>query len=389
MVWLLKSSCKFKMKNENDIFAIDLLWVRVGKVGGTESFIRNLMDGMCLTKKKFRAVLLAAEDNQNTFLKYLKDERFSLVCCPVCSNNIKKRLFWQNFKMSHFLKQRGISKCFVPIYSIPLLGSKYIKYYAVIHDLQAYHFPEYFSNARNKWMCFEWKNTIKKAYKVIAISQYTKQDIIDIFHVPSSRIEMIYNPIAIQKTSNVDSARLIKKIGVEPEQYFFCVTSLLPHKNLKTLLQVMKERKDLYKLLICGVGGPMKKMIENDIQQSGLRDRVIIAPFVDDFTRDALYQNCRIFLFPSVFEGFGMPPVEAMLAGRPVITTKCTSIQEVTHGEASYVENPYDATEWNRLIDQELLNSTRQSVNTYTIAPGKNPYSTKNIAEQYLDLLLL
>lgn len=369
-------------------FAIDLLWVRVGKVGGTESFARNLIDGMRMTARDFNAVLLVAEDNQETFCKYTQDSRFQLVCCPVQSKNVKKRLLWQNLHLYHFLIARGIYKCFVPIYSIPFVKSNRIQYYAVIHDLQAYHFPEYFSKGRVAWMKISWRNTVKNACTVIAISEYTRQDLISTFHAEASKIKRIHNPIVVQEIEKNSAEQRIKNTGVESGKYFFCVTSLLAHKNVQTLIQMMKKRDDSYPLLICGVGGPMHEKLETEIRNERLDNRVCLLPFVDDMTRDALYHGCRIFLFPSIFEGFGMPPVEALLAGKPVITTRCTSIPEATRGEAVYVENPYDADEWNGKIDEELLHPAWDATKERTISPGHNPYSLKKIAEQYLDVIV-
>ena len=77
-----------------------------------------------------------------------------------------------------------------------------------------------------------------------------------------------------------------------------------------------------------------------------MKDNVIFTGFVDDATRNGLYTYCRAFLFPSVFEGFGMPAVEAMFLGKPVLTTRCASIPEVTQNKANYVDDPYNVNEW-------------------------------------------
>ena len=84
------------------------------------------------------------------------------------------------------------------------------------------------------------------------------------------------------------------------------------------------------------------------IARQGLEQEVTLTGFVDSAERNALYQHCRAFLFPSVFEGFGMPPIEAMLFGTVVITTDRTCIPEVTQGKANYVKDPYDVQEWIR-----------------------------------------
>ncbi|MBP3295268.1 MAG: glycosyltransferase, partial [Lachnospiraceae bacterium] len=98
--------------------------------------------------------------------------------------------------------------------------------------------------------------------------------------------------------------------------------------------------------------------------------------------RNALYKNCRAFLFPSIFEGFGMPPIEAMVMQVPVLTTECASIKEVTGGLLNYVKDPMDPTEWAEWLETELqLPAERDTAELLT------HYEKRRCAEQYLKCL--
>lgn len=374
-------------KNENT-FAIDLLWLRVGKNGGSESFIRNILDGMKETGRDFKAFLLVSKDNGYSFEHYADDSRFVIYECQVCSADVTRRTIWQNVHLRDTLYKLGINKCFEPIYSIPFIGTKGIDYYTVIHDLQAKHFPQYFSKARCIWMEVSWKNSIKKSKKVITISDYSRNDISGTYGVPSDMISMIHNPVSVSKLEEDEARKLIKGLGVVNEKYFFTVSSLLPHKNLETLLRTMELRNDGYKLVIAGVGGYLRNELESQIKEKNLSDRVIVLPFIKDEERDALYKCCKVFLFPSIFEGFGMPPIEAMLYDKPVITTKKTSIYEVTMGEATYVDNPFDENEWNRQIDFIISGNSSVEATFKKVSSVNNPYAKKTVASRYLDVLL-
>ena len=131
------------------------------------------------------------------------------------------------------------------------------------------------------------------------------------------------------------------------------------------------------KLLISGVNGSAAVELKKMIEEKKLGDNIILTGFVSNEERNTLYKYCHTFLFPSIFEGFGMPPIEAMLFGSRVVTTRCTSIPEVTQGKATYVDNPYDENEWIDKIAKE-----------YPLEiPDFEVYSFKRISKQYLQVL--
>lgn len=339
------------MKQEKLKIAIDLLWVRVNQVGGIESYIRNLLDGMLSLDEDFEIWLLTSRDNAYSFEKYLYDNRFRMYICDIKSANVGKRIIWQNLYLGKTIKKLGLNKCFEPYYCKPFLGVNGIKFITTIHDLQAIHFPEYFSKFKVWWMKISWYQAIKTSAKIIAISNFVKNDIKTHYKVSDEKIEVIYNPVVINKNEVYDEKFLKQKYNVEPYNYFFSVSSLLPHKNINTLLEIMyliKEKKENLpkKIIISGVGGKSKPELLRKIEEYNLKENVILTPFIENKERNTLYKYCSIFLFPSIFEGFGMPPIEAMMFERPVITTNTTSLKEVTQGNCIYVKNPLDSKEW-------------------------------------------
>lgn len=330
--------------------AVDLLWLRPRQVGGTEFYIRNLLDGFRKLEEPFHLILLVSGDNRDTFVHYTEDERFTLLEADIVSANIGKRILWQFFCENRFLRKNGVSKCFIPVYCRPLLNGG-ITYVNTIHDLQAAHYPQYhpFYEVAYSKLCWWLDSHFSK--HIIAISDWVKEDIKARYHVKEERITTIYNPIVAEKSQTVPFSILQKKYGVEEKEYYYTVSQMIPHKNLETLLKVMmriKERSiDLpKKLLISGVNSAARKELERQIKERRLENEVILTGFVENEERNTLYRYCRAFLFPSVFEGFGMPPVEAMLFGSIVVTTDRSSIPEVTQGKANYVSEPYDADAW-------------------------------------------
>lgn len=359
--------------------AIDLLWVRPGKVGGTESFIRNLLDGFLELSDKFSFVLLVSEDNIESFRKYERDCRFQLMLANIKSKSIAKRIIWQNIFQNKFLRKHGIRKCFEPVYCKPWFNGG-ICYTCVIHDLQAYHYPEYhpFHEVVYSRLC--WRMDILNADKIVAISQWVKSDIEQKYG--RKNIAVIYNPISVKgEMANFDT--LSEKYQIEQGQFYYTVSQMIPHKNLSTLVKMIekilcKNESIPNKLVVSGISGNATSELEKMIKDKNLSGHVILTGYISNEERNALYKNCHTFLFPSVFEGFGMPPVEAMLFGTRVVTTCCTSLPEVTQGKAIYVDNPYDEDEW---IEKIKMMKQFAEIDTGIYLP-------KEISKQYLNLLM-
>ena len=205
---------------------------------------------------------------------------------------------------------------------------------------------------------------------IVAISEWVKSDILQRYHIREDKISTIYNPIMIDKTQVASQKELEQKYGAKEDEFYYTVAQLIPHKNLNTLIEVMQYIKDNHvalpkKLFISGVNGESRFMLEEQIKERGLEGQVILTGFVEDRERNAFYKYCRAFLFPSVFEGFGMPPIEAMLFGSIVIATDRTCIPEVTQGKANYVKNPYSVEEWVRVMQNPINRIEKMDFSRY------------------------
>ena len=213
---------------------IDLLWLRPKKVGGTEFYIRNLLDGFLALDKEFEFILLVSKDNAETFKKYAKDSRFRLLETHVISANIGGRIIWQYLFQNRLLRKKGLRNCFVPVYCRPLFNGG-ITYINVIHDLQAYHYPEYHPLYELAYSRLSWWLDCRFSKKIVAISKWVKDDILQKYSIPEEKIKVIHNPILIHAEDMETSDLLQKKFGVKEKEYF-------SHKMLAGVFDFMAKQ---------------------------------------------------------------------------------------------------------------------------------------------------
>ncbi len=216
-----------------------------------------------------------------------------------------------------------------------------------IHDLKYIKFPELFyrrSKEKSFIMRAVMKNSIKRSKKVITVSERTKYDIVNILKVSPDKIEVIYEScdsyFRVLSTSH-NNVNVLEKLGIKLPFILF-VGMHRPHKNLCRLLEAFKHIKyKNYSLVTVG-----RKYRDYDepfelIEKLGLKNRVKHLSFVTKEVLLHLYNAATVFIFPSLYEGFGIPVLEAMACGTPVITSNISSLPEVA-GNAAMLVNPYD-----------------------------------------------
>lgn len=340
---------------------IDLLWVRPGKNGGTESYIRNILDGLLQHSRENEYYLYVSMDNASSFEKYFVSEKFIKRLCRVNTASQVKRVLWENLHLDGCGRKDNLDIWFIPVYSKPFFTGNKVPYITVIHDIQAVHYPEYFSIFRNLFFKISWQRACDTSDAIVTISEFCRKDIIQNLKVDSEKVRIIYNPI-ITRGGVLDFKSLQRKYEIEDKGFYYTVSALAKHKNIMSLLKMMKKLKEEgsnKKLLVTGVKVNAENEVVKYIEDNGLNKMVLLTGYITDEERDCLYDHCEVFLFPSVFEGFGMPPIEALQRGTPVVTTKETSIYEVTQGKAAYVENPFDEAEW-RLVIEKTISKERE-----------------------------
>jgi len=360
--------------------AIDLLWCRHGKIGGIESFIGNLLDGFVeANRDNINFILFVSKDNVSSFLNYKK--LFKIVVCPIKSEHVARRCIYQELFLNKLLKKEHVDTLYEPTSYAPRID-KDINLFANIHDIQVIHYPLNFSVIKRLWLRRCLKKTTNKANHIVCISDWALNDLKSVYKIRGCA-SRIYIPIIEHKSKNIES-NVLKKYNLEEGHYYYTVSSLFPHKNLITILKSIKKLNDSnvaysYPLVISGINGRAQSEIQSFISLNHLEKHIIFTGYLNDEDKEELYSKTRLFLFPSVFEGFGMPPIEAMLNSAPVLVSKIPVLVEVTNGLANYVDNPLDENEWLLKMSGDFQKPDRKDIDIL-----RKKYSAKIIAEEYI-----
>ena len=215
-------------------------------------------------------------------------------------------------------------------------------YIITCHDLSFKIFPTFFSPRSRLW---HWlvnpARLYRQAARVITVSENTKRDLQAIFHVSSEKTTTI--PSGLKPATNQGN-NLQNKYSL-PKQYFLTLGTLEPRKNLMTLIEAFElwcqKNNQPIDLVIAGRDGWQAKKIHARAEQSPFTKRIHLINYVAEADKSSLYTGAKIFIFPSYYEGFGFPPLEAMQYGVPVMAADNSALTEVS-GDAAYYINAYN-----------------------------------------------
>ena len=250
--------------------------------------------------------------------------------------------------------------------------SKDCKKILIIHDLSFEIYPEFFTLKKRLWHnLINPKRLCQQADIIVAISENTKKDIIKYYQVNPEKIQVIYNGINDIFFANInerEKTRVKDKYNLE-DDYIFYLGNLEPRKNVETLILAFEKlNQPSQQLVIAGSSAWKYKKIYQLWQKSPLKKRIKFLDYVDSMDRPALYSLAKIFVYPSIYEGFGLPPLEAMTCGTPVITSFNSSLVEAVD-DAGLLIDPNNVNELAQIMKQLLADGKLQEK---LVAKGKN-----------------
>ena len=326
------------------------------KLGGNESYAVNLIEA------------LAQIDSVNHYTIY------------VTTSEARDRFTdrWPNFKvrstlphtpliripisLSAELRKRPVDVLHVQFTAPPFCPCPVV---VSIHDLSFEHLPETFKRRSRTQLRLTVRHSARRATRILSLSEHTRRDIIETYRIDAEKVSAI--PLAAAEhfgpvNDNRELQRVRHNYGIAGD-YILCVGSIQPRKNLARLIRAYallrgnSSADKLPKLVLVGKCAWLYDETLRTLEKAGVKDTVVVTGYVPENDLPALYSGALCFVYPSYFEGFGLPPLEAMKCGAPVIVGDRTSLPEVV-GDAALSVDPFNIEAIAAAITRLVNNST-------------------------------
>ena len=326
---------------------VNALYLIPGQVGGTEIYLRNLLRGLAAVDQTNQYYVFT---NAETGADISQSGRMQVLAQNVRATNRPMRLIWEQTKLPMQVRRLGLDCLLNPGFTAPIVTP--CPNITVFHDLQHKRHPEYFRwFDLPAWNLFLW-GAVRRSRILIAVSEATKADLMRYYGLPPSRIRVVHHGV---EDAFFDIGR--RRAGTEP--ILLCTSTSHPHKNLDRLIRAFERFRSVrkeFRLIITGVRGfaaqGLEKLVSDGIEMTGWIPR---SELYD------LFRQAHAFVYPTTFEGFGLPVIEAMAAGVPLVCSDIEPLRTLTGSAALR----FDPTDTNALVqalerivsDEELRES--------------------------------
>lgn len=364
---------------------IDARMYRSG-VAGIGRYSQNLVTNLLKIDSDDQFILFMTDDDYREF-KRLKIQNSNV---KVIITNIPHYSLAEQTELPKIIKKENLDLMHFLNFNYPVRYKG--KFIVTIHDLTLIKFPDTAKKTnvlKRSAFNYVMKKSCQDATKVIAISKNTKHDIEDIFHIDSNKVKVIYesaddNTLFKCDPKYVDSMK--KKYNIDSPVILY-VGQYRPHKNLPGLVEAFsKIRNEMpCKLVLVGKPDLAHKRLQESIDKTGKKDDIVMPGFVSDDELACWYKLATVFAFPSLYEGFGLPGLEAMQAGTPVVAANNSVLPEIYEKAAIYFD-PFKTQDIADKIKSVLVNDKLRADLIQKGRQRVKKFSWEKMAKETLDL---
>lgn len=345
------------------IIGIDIRMLAGGNRTGVEEYTCRLLENMLPQNKNidFRLFYSGYKKHKLGF------DWINLPNVTIVDLKFPNRILDSSFRFFDYPKMENLIGKIDKFFSPHIFFSnkqKNCEKIVTFHDLSFEKYPEFYSKGKNFWhFSMNPKKQALDADKIIAVSNSTKQDLIDIYGIQPNKIKTIYSGLNLSLTQPIseEQKEKVKRKYKIDKDYILYFGTLEPRKNISSLIRAFAQSKkdgrlensDI-KLVIAGTKGWLYEEIFQVAKETKINSEIIFTEFVEEEDKASLYSIAKLFIYPSFYEGFGFPPLEAMIQGTPVITSNISSIPEAVENAALLI-NPSKIDELKDAIEKVLL----------------------------------
>ncbi|MCB9228276.1 MAG: glycosyltransferase family 4 protein [Deltaproteobacteria bacterium] len=328
--------------------AIDARMIQPGSMHGIARYVYHLLDCFRNIARHHHFFVLINENNPLGKISW--PEHMQLV--PVRAKWISFREQWE---IPLQLKQIGADLFHAPSFVAPLACPS--RLLMTIHDLNHLVLPQFYTPLHVFYYQIFVKRCIRRSRYVLTVSNFSKAEIVRNLGVEPEKVFVTYNGVssAYRPISDPDQSRYIRDIYGLPEEFIFCLSNNKPHKNVHQLVRAWCFSDISLPLVLASMGDPA---IIQLAESFGKKHLLYFTKFIAEEHLPTVYSMTRVFVYPSTYEGFGLPPLEALSCGVPVVVARSASLPEVV-GEQAIFMDPYDYQSIAAALSQALEVSGR------------------------------
>lgn len=360
-----------------------LLDSRMIDFSGIGTYLQNLIPFL---KKEVNLILLG---NKNTIENYIHEKDLKII-------PIRSSIYFPYEQIEFLFKIRSVDIFWSPHFNVPIFPIRAKKRIVTIHDIFHLAFKELYSPFERVYIKLLINSALNLSDMIITVSNFSKSEIIKYTQIKEDKIKVIYNGVNKEKFKVYDKKDL-EKIRLKyrlPDRFILFVGNIKPHKNLKGLLKAFKVViEELDEDLFLVITGKQEGFLKGDTEifklintNPLLKKRIFLTGYINEKDLPILYNLAELFIFPSFYEGFGLPPLEAMACGCPTVVSRIPPLLEIC-GDATYYVDPYNINDIAKGIIEVL---SKKELRETLIKKGFERvklFSWENSAKEHLKLI--
>lgn len=357
-----------------------------GPIGkGLGRYTQKLIEHLEKIDKKNEYVIFLRKENFNDYIP--KNPRFRKVLADIHWYTLEEQIY-----IPKILFKERLDLMHFPHFNVPILYTR--PFVLTLHDLILLRYPTVRATTRSAltyWIKFFayrllLRVVLLRSRHIVTVSNFTKHDIVQHFKVKKERVSVTYEAASVLdrscKTSSVDNEGILQRYGIL-KPYALYVGNAYPHKNLERLIRAfMCTSLTDTQLVLVGKTDHFYERVKNEVTPDW-QTKIVFTGHVSDSELERLYANTRLYVFPSLYEGFGLPPLEAMMRGVPVVSSDRSSMPEIL-GDAALYFNPEDESDMQEKLTQAFFDDR---IRRTLVTAGRHrvkQYSWKKMAEETL-----